>query len=68
MFDAARFARMRKGSFFINIGRGMTTRLAALDAALRSGHLGGAALDVYEVEPLPVEHPVQLLVRSARGG
>jgi phosphoglycerate dehydrogenase-like enzyme len=41
LFDAPRFARMRKGAFFINIGRGMTTRLSALDAALRSGHLGG---------------------------
>jgi len=56
--DAGRFARMKTGAFFINIGRGRTTKLDALVAALRSGHVGGAGLDVFEQEPLPAEHPL----------
>ncbi|HYE93223.1 MAG TPA: D-2-hydroxyacid dehydrogenase [Terriglobales bacterium] len=56
--DAGRFARMKRGAFFINIGRGRTTKLDALVNALRSGHLGGAGLDVFEQEPLPAEHPL----------
>jgi len=56
--DAGRFARMKPGAFFINIGRGRTTKLDALVAALRSGHVGGAGLDVFEQEPLPAEHPL----------
>jgi phosphoglycerate dehydrogenase-like enzyme len=56
MFDRARFRRMRPGAFFINIGRGMTTRLDDLVAALRAGELAGAGLDVFETEPLPAGH------------
>ena len=56
MFDRARFWRMRRGAFFINIGRGMTTRLDDLAAALAAGEIAGAGLDVYEVEPLPADH------------
>jgi len=55
---APQFAAMKRGAFFINIGRGATTRLDALNAALRSGHLAGAGLDVYEIEPLPADHPL----------
>ena len=55
-FNAARFQLMKRGSFFINIGRGMTTRLDDLVAALDAGEIGGAALDVYEQEPLPADH------------
>ncbi len=58
LFDAERFAQMRAGAYFINIGRGKVVRLDALVAALRSGHLAAAALDVYEQEPLPAEHPL----------
>lgn len=58
LFDAARFARMKRSAFFINIGRGMTTRLDALNQALRDGTIAGAALDVYEIEPLPADHPL----------
>ena len=57
-FNRARFARMKKTAFFINIGRGMTTRLDDLVAALNAGEIGGAALDVYEQEPLPAVHPL----------
>jgi phosphoglycerate dehydrogenase-like enzyme len=58
MMNRERFARMRRGAVFINIGRGMTTVLDDLVAALRSGQVGGAALDVFEVEPLPASHPL----------
>jgi phosphoglycerate dehydrogenase-like enzyme len=54
----ARFQRMKRGAFFINIGRGMTTRLDDLVAALRAGEIAGAGLDVFEREPLPPEHPL----------
>ncbi len=56
--NRARFQRMKKTGFFINIGRGMTTRLDDLVAALKAGEIAGAALDVYEKEPLPAEHPL----------
>lgn len=55
-FDRARFQRMRRSAFFINIGRGMTTRLAALVDALDASEIAGAALDVFEIEPLPADH------------
>ena len=57
-FNRARFQRMKRTAFFINIGRGMTTRLDDLVAALQAGEIAGAALDVYEQEPLPAEHPL----------
>jgi phosphoglycerate dehydrogenase-like enzyme len=53
-----RFRRMKRTAFFINIGRGMTTRLDDLVAALRAGEIAGAALDVFEQEPLPADHPL----------
>jgi phosphoglycerate dehydrogenase-like enzyme len=57
-FNRARFQRMKKSAFFINIGRGMTTRLDDLVAALNAKEIAGAALDVYEIEPLPASHPL----------
>jgi phosphoglycerate dehydrogenase-like enzyme len=54
----ARFQRMKPSAFFINIGRGMTTKLDDLVAALNAGEIAGAALDVFEQEPLPSEHPL----------
>jgi phosphoglycerate dehydrogenase-like enzyme len=60
-FDRAKFRRMKRSAFFINIGRGMTTRLDDLVAALRAGEIAGAGLDVYEQEPLPAEHPLWTL-------
>lgn len=52
----ARFKRMRPTAFFINIGRGKTTKLDDLLAALRTGEIAGAGLDVFETEPLPADH------------
>jgi phosphoglycerate dehydrogenase-like enzyme len=54
----ARFRLMKRTAFFINIGRGMTTRLDDLVAALRAGEIAGAGLDVFEQEPLPADHPL----------
>ena len=58
LFNAAKFARMKPGAYFINIGRGAAVELDDLDAALRSGTLAGAALDVFQIEPLPADHPL----------
>jgi D-3-phosphoglycerate dehydrogenase len=52
MFNAARFAKMKSGAVLINMARGPLVVEAELVAALRSGHLAAAGLDVTEVEPL----------------
>jgi len=57
-FNRAKFRLMKPSAFFINIGRGMTTKLDDLVAALNAHEIGGAALDVFEQEPLPAEHPL----------
>ena len=53
------FALMKKGSVFVNIARGGLADTEALMAALSSGHISGAVLDVFEEEPLPAEHPIR---------
>jgi phosphoglycerate dehydrogenase-like enzyme len=58
LMNTQRFALMRPTAFFINIGRGKTTRLDDLVIALRTGQIAGAALDVFEEEPLPRDHPL----------
>ena len=61
MWNADRFARMKASAYFINIGRGMTARLADLTAALADGGIAGAGLDVFEFEPLPADHALWTL-------
>eukprot|EP01050_Picozoa_sp_SAG11_P013957 SAG11_NODE_1671_length_4486_cov_1.735127_4_plen_185_part_00 len=58
LFDASKFAQMQAHAVFVNVGRGATVVLDDLDAALRAGTIGGAALDVFETEPLPSDHPL----------
>ncbi len=58
LFDAARFAQMKRGAILINVGRGSCVDGDALAAALASGRLGGALLDVTDPEPLPSDSPL----------
>ncbi len=58
LFDARTLAQLRHTSYLINVGRGAIVVLDDLVTALRAGRLAGAALDVYEVEPLPADHPL----------
>ncbi|RIK46676.1 MAG: D-2-hydroxyacid dehydrogenase [Chloroflexi bacterium] len=57
LFNAERLSWIKPGAYLYNIGRGETLDQDALLAALRSGHLRGAGLDVTTPEPLPAEHP-----------
>ena len=57
MVNAAAFAIMKKGVCVLNCARGGIIQETDLVAALNSGQVGGAGLDVYEVEPLPKDHP-----------
>lgn len=52
-FDAKKFARIKKGAYFINIGRGATVDEKALINVLKQKRIAGAGLDVFEEEPLP---------------
>ena len=56
LLGAAQFAQMKKGAVLINVGRARIVDHVALAHALRSGHLGGASLDVFPQEPLPADH------------
>ncbi|MCB4820978.1 NAD(P)-dependent oxidoreductase [Roseicella aerolata] len=58
LMNAEAFARMRQGAIFVTTARGNIHDEPALHAALRSGHLAGAGLDVWELEPPPPEHPL----------
>jgi phosphoglycerate dehydrogenase-like enzyme len=58
LFDAAAFAAMRPGVVFVNAARGGLVDQDALLAALDSGQVGAAGLDVTDPEPLPVDHPL----------
>lgn len=61
LFDAGQLRHMPEHARLINIGRGPLVRTEALVAALEKGHIAGAALDVFEQEPLPADHPLWTL-------
>jgi D-3-phosphoglycerate dehydrogenase len=58
MFNATRFARMKRGVFIVNTARGGIIEEKALHAALISGQVAGAGMDVFEAEPTPQDNPL----------
>ncbi|GAB6988065.1 D-2-hydroxyacid dehydrogenase [Paenibacillus pini] len=58
LFDSSAFGAVKPGACFINVGRGPTVDTPSLLEALQTGQLGCAGLDVFEEEPLPVDHPL----------
>lgn len=60
------FSEMQPGSLLVHAGSGSTIHEEALADALQCGHLGGAALDTYEYEPLPLESPLIALAHDPR--
>jgi D-3-phosphoglycerate dehydrogenase len=61
LIDEGSLSKMKRGVFLINVGRGGLVDTAALIAALSSGHVAAAALDVFEQEPLPADSPVRTI-------
>ncbi len=58
LFGAEQFRQMKQTARLINVGRGVIVDLADLTVALETGEIAGAALDVFEQEPLPADHPL----------
>jgi phosphoglycerate dehydrogenase-like enzyme len=63
LLDEARLAQLKPGALVVNGARGEVVDERALVAALHSGHIGGAALDVFAVEPLPPDSPLRTAPR-----
>lgn len=59
LIGPSEFGIMKRGAFLVNTGRGPIINQAAMLSALESGQLGGVGLDVYDVEPLPMDHPLR---------
>lgn len=64
MIGAAEIAKMRRGSYLLNLSRGGVVDIPALAAALREGHLAGAAIDVFPVEPKSNDEPFSSPLRG----
>jgi phosphoglycerate dehydrogenase-like enzyme len=58
LLNAERLALLKRTAFYVNVGRGNIVDLDALGAALSSGRLAGAAVDVFPTEPLAADHPI----------
>ena len=61
LIGAAEFAQMKRTAYLVNTARGPIVDETALIAALRERRIAGAGLDVYDVEPLPIDHPLRKL-------
>lgn len=59
LMNSTAFMQMKQGSYLVNVGRGPLVDEIALSAALSSGKLAGAGLDVFEIEPLPADSPLR---------
>lgn len=66
MINAAFFAKMKHGAYLVSCGSGSVIDEAALAKAIKSGHLGGAALDTFEWEPLKADNPLIPLAKAGR--
>ena len=58
MIGSEELNTMKRTAYIINIGRGAVIDLAALTEAVKNGVISGAGLDVFEIEPLPADHPL----------